>query len=160
MARRDVHAVHCRVLVSSKPTPQDTALSMAPTTLVALWDDGVHAVHGALRRHELAGRAVRGRARDPNGRALALVDGVSLCRRAATGEWAVLAKSDAPLACVVAVGATIYVGTDDARVLQLSDAGELEPLGSFDAVPGRASWFAGGARSMVCGWARRSACAA
>ncbi len=118
---------------------------MAPTILVALWDDGVHAIHGAVRRHELAGHAVRGLARGPDGRALAIVDGDSLCRRDTTGEWTRLATSETPLACAVAAGARVYVGTDDARVLHVSDAGAFVPLGSFDDVPGRASWFAGGA---------------
>jgi hypothetical protein len=118
---------------------------MTPTILVSVWDDGVHVFHGAVRRHELAGRSVRGLARDAHGRALAIVDGNSLFRRATSGEWTVLARSEAPLACAVAVGAHVYVGTDDARVLQVSDAGALEPIGSFDTVPGRATWFAGGA---------------
>jgi hypothetical protein len=88
---------------------------------------------------------VRCLARDAAGRALAIVDGHSLCRRATTGEWTVLASAEMSLACAVAVGARVYAGTDDARVLRVSDDGVLEPLGSFDAVPGRASWFAGGA---------------
>ncbi len=120
-------------------------MAIPSTLLVACWDDGVHVFDGADRRHELAGRGVRGLARDAAGRALALVDGQSLCCRTAPGAWTVLAQSDVSLACVLAVGARVYVGTDDARVLQLSDTGVLEPLASFDDVPGRSSWFAGGA---------------
>jgi hypothetical protein len=72
---------------------------MAPIILVALWDDGVHASHGDVRRHELAGHAVRGLARGPDGRALAIVDGDSLCRRATT-----LAIADR--------GGSLYLSTD------------------------------------------------
>jgi hypothetical protein len=120
-------------------------MAIASTLLVACWDDGVHVFDGADRRHELAGRSVKGLGRDAAGRALAIVDGQSLCRRTAPGDWTVLAQSDVSLACVLAVGARVHVGTDDARVLRLSDTGVLEPLGNFDAIDGRASWFAGGA---------------
>ncbi|MCC6244837.1 MAG: hypothetical protein IT353_18465 [Gemmatimonadaceae bacterium] len=120
-------------------------MSIPTTLLVSCWDGGVHVFSGSDRRHELAGRAVRHLARGPHGGVLGIVDGDSLCGRAATGEWTVLGKSEVPLACAVFDGAHIYVGTDDARVLRLSDAGVLVPLGSFDAVDGRASWFAGGA---------------
>ena len=41
------------------------------------------------------------------------------------------------------MGDAIYVGTDDARVLRLDGAGRLEPLRSFDTVPGREEWYAG-----------------
>jgi photosystem II stability/assembly factor-like uncharacterized protein len=41
---------------------------------------------------------------------------------------------------------TIYVGTDDARMLRLNDrAGTLDPIDAFDSVPGRDAWFAGSA---------------
>jgi len=44
------------------------------------------------------------------------------------------------------VGDTIYVGTDDARMLRLSHGGGvLEPIDSFDNVAGRDTWFAGSA---------------
>jgi photosystem II stability/assembly factor-like uncharacterized protein len=39
---------------------------------------------------------------------------------------------------------TLYVGTDDARMLRLS-GGVLEPMDSFDCVAGRDAWFAGSA---------------
>jgi hypothetical protein len=121
-----------------------TTSTMAHTILVARWADGIHVFSDTGRRHELTGRAVHGLARDADGHALAIVDGRSLCRRAATGEWTVLAQGETPLACAVAVGPRIYVGTDDARVLRLTKSGVLEPLGTFDAVQGRTSWFAGG----------------
>jgi len=46
----------------------------------------------------------------------------------------------------MAVRDTIYVGTDDARMLRLSDRGAvLEPIDGFDNVAGRDAWFAGSA---------------
>lgn len=40
----------------------------------------------------------------------------------------------------------IYVGTDDARMLRLSDGGGvLDPIDGFDNVAGRDAWFAGSA---------------
>jgi photosystem II stability/assembly factor-like uncharacterized protein len=41
---------------------------------------------------------------------------------------------------------TIYVGTDDARMLRLSHGGGvLDPIDGFDSVAGRDTWFAGSA---------------
>jgi photosystem II stability/assembly factor-like uncharacterized protein len=41
---------------------------------------------------------------------------------------------------------TIYVGTDDARMLRLSHGGGvLDPIDGFDSVAGRDAWFAGSA---------------
>ena len=47
------------------------------------------------------------------------------------------------LACCVAVGDVVYVGTDDARVLRVGANGELEQLRGFDAVAWRETWYAG-----------------
>jgi photosystem II stability/assembly factor-like uncharacterized protein len=49
------------------------------------------------------------------------------------------------LACCVAVGDVIYIGTDDARVLRVDVDGGLEQIRGFDAVPGRETWYAGSA---------------
>jgi photosystem II stability/assembly factor-like uncharacterized protein len=49
------------------------------------------------------------------------------------------------LACCLAVGEVIYVGTDDARVLRVDGDGQVEPLRGFDTVAGRESWYAGSA---------------
>ncbi|MFZ0305020.1 MAG: hypothetical protein WAL75_20180 [Terracidiphilus sp.] len=41
---------------------------------------------------------------------------------------------------------TVYVGTDDARMLRLNDSGAvLEPIDGFDKVAGRDVWFVGSA---------------
>jgi hypothetical protein len=117
-----------------------------PTILLATWGDGLFAVNGDQRRQEIAHLSVRGLAPDGRGGALAIVNGNSLRRRAPSGEWATVATSEFELSCCMAVRDTIYVGTDDARMLRLSDgAGVLEPMEGFDNVAGRNAWFAGSA---------------
>jgi hypothetical protein len=117
-----------------------------PTILVATWGDGLFAVTGDGRRQEIADLSVRGLAPDGRGGALAIVGGNSLRRRAPSGEWATLTTSEFELSCCMAVRDTIYVGTDDARMLRSSDTGAvLEPIQGFDNVAGRHAWFAGSA---------------
>jgi len=116
---------------------------MIPTVLVGTWRDGVF-VMGETATHELAGHSVKGLVGDGRGGALAIIDEHSLGRRAADGAWTTLASSELALACCISAGTTLYVGTDDARVLQLAQ-GKLEPLSSFDEVAGRATWYAGAA---------------
>jgi hypothetical protein len=113
---------------------------------VATWGDGLFAVTGDGRRQEIADLSVRGLAPDGRGGALAIVGGNSLRRRAPCGEWATVTTSEFELSCCMAVRDTIYVGTDDARMLRLSDRGAvLEPIDGFDNVAGRDAWFAGSA---------------
>jgi hypothetical protein len=122
-----------------------------PTILVATWGDGLFAVTADQRTQEIASHPVRGLAPDGRGGALAIVGGHSLRRRAPSGEWETLATSEFELSCCVAVGDAIYTGTDDARMLRLSHGGGafhpvvLDPIGSFDSVEGRDTWFAGSA---------------
>jgi hypothetical protein len=117
-----------------------------PTILVATWGDGLFAITGDERTHEIANQPVRGLAPDGRGGALAIVGRHSLCRRASSGEWATVATSDFELSCCMAVRDTIYVGTDDARMLRLShEGGALNPIDGFDSVAGRDTWFAGSA---------------
>ena len=118
---------------------------MAPTILAATWGDGLYVFTGETRHHELPGQPVRALAPDGNGGALAIVSGHSLCRRTSDGEWDTIATSECPLACAVAVGDVIYVGTDDARVLRVSANGMVDQLAGFDAVAGRDRWYAGSA---------------
>src|SRR5437016_811733 len=117
----------------------------APTVLAATWRDGLFVVTGEARHHELASQSVRALAPDGHGGALAVVDGHSLCRRTCDGEWSTIATSGFQLACAVAVGDVIYVGTDDARVLRVGANGKVDQLGGFDAVAGRDKWYAGSA---------------
>ena len=117
-----------------------------PTILVATWGDGLFALTGDGRTQEIANRPVRGVAPYGLGGALAIVDRHSLCRRARSGEWAIVATSEFELSCCMAVRDSIYVGTDDARMLRLSDGGGvLDPIDSFNDVEGRDAWFAGSA---------------
>ncbi len=117
-----------------------------PVILVATWGDGLFAVTGDGRTQEIANQSVRGIAPYGLGGALAIVDRHSLRRRAPSGDWATVATSEFALSCCMAVRDRIYVGTDDARMLRLSDGdGVLDPIDSFDDVEGRDTWFAGSA---------------
>jgi hypothetical protein len=117
-----------------------------PMILVATWGDGLFAVTGEERTQEIANQSVRGLAPDGRDGALAIVGGHSLCRRASGGEWATIATSEFALSCCMSVQDTIYVGTDDARMLRLSrGGGALDPIDGFDGVAGRDAWFAGSA---------------
>jgi hypothetical protein len=117
-----------------------------PTILVATWGDGLFAVTGDERTQELANQVVRGLAPDGRGGALAIVSGHSLRRRSPNGEWATVATSELELSCCMVVRDTIYVGTEDARMLRLSPGGGvLDPIAGFDRVAGRDAWFAGSA---------------
>ena len=117
-----------------------------PMILVATWGDGLFAVTGDGRAQEIANQSVRGLAPDGRGGALAIVGRHSLRRRTPGGEWTTVATSEFELSCCMAVRDTIYVGTDDARMLRLSDRGAvLEPNDGFDNVAGRDAWFAGSA---------------
>jgi hypothetical protein len=117
-----------------------------PTILVATWGDGLFAVAGDGRTQEIANQAVRGLAPDGRGGALAIVGRHSLRRRGPSGEWATVATSEFDLSCCMSVRDTIYVGTDDARMLRLGHEDTvLDPIDGFDRVGGRDAWFAGSA---------------
>jgi hypothetical protein len=117
-----------------------------PTILVATWGDGLFAVTGEGRTQEIADQPVRGLAADGRGGALAIVGRHSLRRRAPGGEWTTVATSEFELSCCMAVRDSIYVGTDDARMLRLRhEGGMLDPIDGFDSVEGRDTWFAGSA---------------
>lgn len=115
------------------------------TVLVATWRDGIFVVSGGTADQELTNHSVRALAPDGRGGALAIVDGRSLCCRAPDGVWSTIATAEFDLACWVAVGNVIYIGTDDARVLRVGAAGEIEQLRGFDGVAGRDKWYAGAA---------------
>src|SRR5580765_252377 len=104
-----------------------------PMVLVATWRDGLFVV-GETIDQELRNQSVRALAPDGRGGALAIVNGRSLRRRAPDGVWSTIARTELDLACCVAVGDVIYVGSDDARVLRVGADGELEQLRAFDAV--------------------------
>jgi hypothetical protein len=113
--------------------------------LVTTWRDGLFIVTADTLDHELRDQPVRALAPDGRGGALAIVNGRSLRRRAPDGVWSTIATTEVDLACCVAVGDVIYVGTDDARVLRVGANGELGPLRGFNVVAGRETWYAGSA---------------
>src|SRR5262245_38691717 len=116
-----------------------------PIVLVATWQDGLFVIAGSTLRRELLADSVRALAPDGQGGALAIANGRSLCRRASTGEWTTIATTELDLSCSVAVGDTIYVGTDDARVVRIEADGDVQVVPGFEAVAGRESWYAGSA---------------
>jgi hypothetical protein len=113
--------------------------------LVGTWSDGLFAIAGEVKLHELAGRSVRSIRPISDGGALAIVDGHDLRRRARDGAWSTIVTSELDLACCIALGNLIYVGTDDARLLCIGEDRALAQLRGFDAVDGRAAWYAGSA---------------
>jgi hypothetical protein len=116
---------------------------MLPTVIVATWQDGLFVISEQRREHELAGHSVRALTTDGRGGALAIVDGNTLRRRSADGEWSILASADCALSCCVASGGAVYVGTDTARVFRLDAAENLVRLDGFERVKGRETWSAG-----------------
>jgi hypothetical protein len=120
----------------------------SPHVIVATWSDGVFLI-GAQIRHELAGSAIGGLVSDRHGGLLAIVDRTTLRRRTADGAWQVLAQSPVALACCLVLPDAILVGTDDARILRWSEAGELVPIPTFDQIAGRDTWYAG--RALIDG---------
>jgi len=120
-------------------------IGVTSPVLVATWRAGLFVVSGETPQQELANHSVRALAPDGNGGALAIVDGRSLCRRTPAGVWSTIATAELNLACCVAVGDIIYVGADDALILRVSEAGEIEQLRGFEGVAGRDKWYAGAA---------------
>ncbi len=117
---------------------------MRSSVLVATWEAGLFVVgDGETVDQELANRPVRTLTPDGHGGVLAVVDRGSLCRRAPDGIWSTIVTAEVDLACCVMVGDDIYAGTDDACVLRVSAAGEIERLRGFEEVAGRDEWYAG-----------------
>lgn len=123
----------------------EEAVVTSPIVLVSTWSDGLLVLAGEMLDKELRNQSVRSLVPDGRGGALAIVNGRSLHRRTPDGIWSTIAITELDLACCVAVGDVIYVGTDDARVLRVSANGALEQLRGFDAVAGRETWYAGSA---------------
>jgi hypothetical protein len=112
---------------------------------VATWRDGLFVIGGDTINQEFHAQSVGALAPDGRGDALAIVNGCSLRRRAPNGAWSTIATTELDLACCVAVGDVIYVGSNDAAVLRVGADGKLERLRGFDAVAGRDTWYAGSA---------------
>ena len=120
-------------------------MAATSTVLVATWTDGLFVIGGDTQAPELKTQPVRGLAPDGQGGVLAIVNGRSLCRRAADGVWRTIATTEMDLACCVVAGDSVYVGTEDARVLRVGQDAHVEQLRGFDAVAGRETWYAGSA---------------
>jgi len=58
----------------------------------------------------------------------------------AGGEWTRLAELDGYRATCIAFTDALVVGTSEARLFRL-DGDALEPVGPFDAAPGRSAWY-------------------
>jgi hypothetical protein len=114
------------------------------TVFVSTWADGLFIFAGATRKHELAGRSLQAMASDGRGGALAILGENSLERRAPDGAWSTVATAE-NLACCVAAGDAIFVGTNEPSVLRVDADGKVERTGSFDRVAGRDTWYAGSA---------------
>ena len=109
------------------------------TNFYVATESGLHSL-GPTRSVELEGRSVTALHVKENGERRALVDGEELWSDSGEG-WQLVARSDdRRLNCVLAHEDSVWVGASDARLLRL-DKGELIPLESFDAAPGRDDWF-------------------
>ena len=140
---QDITSFHYAQTVQERTEELGARIGVTSQVLVATWGAGVFAVSSGARQQELANHSVRTLAPDGHGGAVAIVDGHSLCRRAPTSAWSTIATVEMNLACCVTVGDIIYAGTDDAMVLRVSVAGEIEQLRGFEAVAGRDKWYAG-----------------
>jgi hypothetical protein len=114
------------------------------TILVSTWSNGLFALVDGAIHAQWPGQSVCGLERDSSGRALAIIGGKSLCRRTAQGAWETVAQSELELSCCLAVGASVYVGTQEVpSVSRVGEDGSLERLANFDQVAGRDEWYAG-----------------
>lgn len=114
-----------------------------PSILVATWDNGLFSITGNVVHQELADRSVRSLVADGRGGVLAIVGGHSLHRRSSDGQWTEIARSEFELSCCVPTGDIAFVGTNDAHILRVDPDGTQQRLAGFDAVAGRARWYAG-----------------
>jgi hypothetical protein len=101
-----------------------------------------HAGEPAL---ELEGRSIGPLAAEAGGSCVAVVDQREIWRRSRGRNWSKLATADIALQSILSAGDHIFCGgMEEATVLRVTKAGEMERLKGFDDVPGRSEWFAGG----------------
>lgn len=98
---------------------------------------------------ELAGRRVGPLEREIGGACLAIVDEKEVWRRGADGSWSEVtahaAAFDIRLESIMSCRDVIFCGAmDEAAIVRIPQRGVPERLKSFDNVPGRSEWFAGG----------------
>jgi hypothetical protein len=92
---------------------------------------------------ELGGRLIWALAPDGNGACLAVVDGNEIWRRRReSAAWSLVAKTDAELGSVAAVGREIFAGSiAEAAILRVLPDGRVQYLPGFEKTPGRSEWF-------------------
>lgn len=109
---------------------------------------------------ELAGHSVSALATGAGSTCLAVVDGRDIWQRDVSGTWSKKATTAMSLQSIVSVDGEIFAGgMDEAAILRISAAGEVERLTSFDLISGRSEWFAGGPPLGVRGLTATSDCA-
>ena len=113
--------------------------------------DGYHILTSSGKHlTSLEGHRVEAFTPGSGGAWLAIVDRREIWQHGTDGTWTPLAKTDGDLTAVAAIGATVFAGTADARVLRVvPESGTVEALDGFDAVPGRDSWHAVGVPLQV-----------
>ena len=113
--------------------------------------DGYHILTSSGKHlTSLEGHRVEAFTPGSDGAWLAIVDRREIWQHGTDGTWTPLAKADVDLTAVAAIGATVFAGTADARVLRLvPESATLQVLDGFDAVPGRDSWHAVGVPLQV-----------
>ena len=93
----------------------------------------------------VADRAVIALAVSARGERWALVDGTEVLRTGDGGAWrSVAGAGEFELTCLLPGERRLLVGAEEARLLELeplSTGDSLEPVASFEDVPGRASWY-------------------
>ena len=117
---------------------------MISAVLVSTWEAGLFVFSSGPPERELVGHSIQALASDGHGGALAIVDENSLRRRATDGAWSTIAAAE-NLACCVAAGGAIYIGTNDPSILRVDATGKIEKLTGFDQITGRDTWYAGSA---------------
>jgi len=94
---------------------------------------------------ELAGKLVSALAPEIAGTCLAVVDKQEIWRRSANGTWSRVAQTGIWLQSIASVGGALFGGAmEEAAMVRISPSGETERLKSFDQMPGRSEWRAGG----------------
>jgi hypothetical protein len=112
--------------------------------LISTWEAGLFVFSSGAPERELVGHSIQALASDGYGGTLAIVDENSLHRRTTDGAWSTIETAD-NLACCVAAGGAIYIGTNDPSVLRVDATGKIEKLAGLDRVGGRDTWYAGSA---------------
>jgi hypothetical protein len=80
-----------------------------------------------------------------DGSCLAIVEETQIWTRHPGGVWSLFAQAEIALQSLASsAGAVFAGGMNEAALLRVSTAGEVERLTAFDATPGREEWFAGG----------------